>query len=180
MLQSNAIMKKLKMRQVSIKQDKQQLASLLFMIIALIALSLSLFVYQASKPKVYKYGVYASGTPITAGAVSVVINKVTYNAGQNGFVVPTGKQYIVIDATVSNASNKALFISPSTQTYIKDNDGRVYYLTPSGLEDPFKAGDLIAGDKISGELSYMVSKDKTYTLYIDAIWSGGVVSVRLN
>lgn len=154
--------------------------SIVLIVISLILFTASLIVLRASKPTVYEYGVYKPETPIAAGDATVVIHSIRYSNGENGFVVPAGKQYLILDTTFQNNSNHPISITPSTQTYIKDSEGYVTYLTPFALENPLRAGDLLAGDKISGQLSYLVPNNKTYTMYIDAIWSGGVVSVRLN
>jgi len=153
---------------------------MILIVLSLVLFSASLAVFQASKPKVYEYGVYKWGTPIATKEATVTINKITYNKGQQPFVASEGSQYIILDTTVQNTSGKAITVLPSTDTYIKDSDGRIWYLTPTGLEHPFPAGEIKAGDITTGELSYMVPTNKTYTMYIDAIWSGGVVSVRLN
>lgn len=162
------------------KPTKQLIIAVVLVIISVIFLSTSLFVLQASKPKVYEYGIYKAGTPIAAGYGTVILNKISYSPGQGSFVAPADKQYLILDTTFQNNSQKSIYIFPSNQTYLKDNSGKVYYLTPYTLEDPFRAGELLAGDKIYGQLSYLVPTDKSYTIYIDAIWSGGVVSARLN
>lgn len=158
----------------------QQIVTLLLAIVSIFALCASLFIYQASKPKVYEYGIYKTGTPISAGLATVTINSINYDQGSSVFKAPAGKHYIVLDTTFKNNSDKSISIFPSTQTYLKDNSGHVYYLSPSTLEDPFKAGELLPNDIITGQLSYLVPVGSNYTFYIDSIWSGGVVSARLN
>lgn len=166
-------------QQIFTTRNKQQLVTLIMLGASLFLVSISLFIYQASKPKVYEYGIYQMGTPIVAGNVQATINSVRFEQGAGPMTAPAGKQYLVLDVTVTNTSDSTVSVLPSTSTYIKTTDGNIYYLTPYALEQPFRAGDLKAGDKITGELSYLVPKNTSYTMYIDSVWSKGVVSVRL-
>lgn len=160
-------------------QNKQQAIATFLVIVSLFFFSASLYVFQASKPKVYEYGIYKTGTAIATGSVNTVIQSLKTEKGTGPTAAPAGKKYLIIDISFTNTSKKSVQILPSTQTYIKDANGRVYYLTPYALEQPFRAGELLPGDTITGELSYLVPEATSYTMYIDSIWSGGVVSVRL-
>lgn len=150
---------------------------MLFM--SLVFFSVGLYAYLKSRPVTYIRGEYSTGMPIATGSATLVLNKIRYDKGQGSFQAPENKLYIVIDMTVQNNTGKPLSVLPSTQVYLKDEKGYVYYLAPFSLELPFRAGELSAGDKISGEISYLIPKNSLYTMYIDAIWSGGVVSVAL-
>jgi len=160
-------------------KNKQQLVTLILLIVSLVCFTASLFVYQASRPHLYEYGVYKLGTPIAANNVEVTINSLRFEQGGGPYTAPKGRKYLIIDATFTNNSKDTISLLPSTQTYIKTTDGRVYFLTPYALEQPLRAGDLKPNDTITGELSYLVPDASSYTMYIDSIWSGGVVSVRL-
>jgi hypothetical protein len=149
------------------------------LVASLFLFSASLFVYQASRPTMYEYGIYKMGTPIESGKVQTTINSMRFEQGTGSMAAPAGKQYLILDVSLTNTSNNTVAILPSTDTYIKTTDGKVYFLTPYALEQAFRAGDLRVGDKITGELSYLVPKDTSYTMYIDSVWSGGVISVRL-
>lgn len=172
-------MKKSKTQQSTRRYDPQFVAAAVLAFVALVFLSVGLYAFKQAQPTGYIQGVYALGTPIVAGEATAIINNVRYDQGHRPFEAPSGKQYIIVDTTFQNNTEKPIAILPSNQTYIKDTSSTVYYLSPMGLEEPFRAGELLPGDKIRGELSYLVPKDTAYTLYIDAIWSGGVVSVTL-
>jgi hypothetical protein len=159
--------------------NKQQLVSLLLVAIALVSFTASFYLYQASKPKVYEYGIYQPGTPVQTSQANVIINTIHTEKGSGSLVAPQGQTYLLLNVTFKNTSDKTISVMPSTQTYIKTADGTVYYMTPLLLEHPFRAGDLKPGDMITGEVSYLVPENTSYTMYIDSIWSGGVVSVRL-
>lgn len=166
-------------KQLFSTKNKQQLVTLIMLLVSLFMFTTSLVIYKASRPVVYEYGVYKLGTSIASGDVLTTINKISYENGGGGVTAPASKRYMILDVTFENTSNKPVTILPSTDMYIKTTDGRVFYASPFALEQPFRAGMLKAGDKITGEISFLVPNQTSYTLYIDSSWSGGVVSVRL-
>jgi hypothetical protein len=68
---------------------------------------------------------------------------------------------------------------PAADTYLKDTSGNVVYLTPFELSQPFRSGELLPGEQIQGQLSYLVKKSKSYALYIDSTWSGRLIEIKL-
>lgn len=122
---------------------------------------------------------FSVGTAIRMGDASFQIDNATYTNGTPPFTAPAGKQYLLIDLTVKNHSDKPIQILPTSDTYVKDQAGNVSYVTPSALENPFRAGELSPGEQIKGQLSYLVPKAGTKKFFIDAIWSGGVIPFAL-
>ncbi|MGV9001945.1 MAG: DUF4352 domain-containing protein [Candidatus Saccharimonadaceae bacterium] len=155
--------------------------SIVFLILSVIFLSLALIVQRSNAPKplVVPTAGFEINTPITMGSVSMTITKVAFSDSQPGFSAPADMHYAVIDLTVKNVVDHPLDILPSNDTYLKDNTGAVSYMTPFGLERPFRAGQLLPGETISGQVSYILSKSKPAKLYVDSIWSGGVVPFKV-
>ncbi len=143
--------------------------------IAISLLSLTLWVQHVDSGPAPFAG-YQPGTSITMGATNTKLDSVTSADGTSIFKAPAGKHYLIIELSVKNISEKPINVFPSSDTYVKDVSGTVAYLTPYSLAQPFRAGQLLPGDTIKGQLSYLVAKDTVQKLYIDAIWSGGVVT----
>lgn len=122
---------------------------------------------------------FAPGQTVRMGAASVSVSGPTYTSGTGHFVAPAGRQYLTLDFTVKNYSDKPIAILPSTDTYVKDGSGAVVYLTPYGLERPFRAGELLPGERVTGQLSYLVPAKTPLRFYVDSIWSGGVVPIGI-
>lgn len=118
--------------------------------------------------------------PISIGVVSLKVSDVKTSNGVGPFVAPEDKEYILLTLTVKNRSDKPIQVLPSTDTYVKDQAGNVSYLTPFALEAPLRAGELLPGEVIKGDVSYMVDKSSTNKFYVDASWSGAVIPFSLN
>jgi hypothetical protein len=164
--------------------DKQfLLASLVILLFSIIVLGLSLKTQHDTR-RLYGFSANQStpfkiGQQVNMGAVGISVKKVSYPSGQKPFIPPSGKQYAVITLDIKNRTDKPINIAPASDTYIKDSSGNVSYLTPYALGNPFRAGELPPGEEIVGDLSYLVPKTAQNKFYIDAIWSGGVLSFRL-
>lgn len=119
------------------------------------------------------------GQTVRMGAASVSLTNPKYVSGSGSFTAPNGMKYLVVDLTVKNFSDSPIRVLPSTDTYVKDATGRVIYLTPYGLERPFHAGELLPGEQVSGQLSYLVPVSSRLKFYVDGVWSGGVLPIAL-
>jgi hypothetical protein len=122
---------------------------------------------------------FSIGQTIRMGSASVKVSDVTFGGTQATSTAPAGKQYLVLQLTVQNFSDKPINVMPASDMYVKNSTGQVSYLTPYRLKSPFRAGELPPGEKISGQLSYLVDTNQNAQFYIDSIWSGGVVPIAL-
>jgi hypothetical protein len=122
---------------------------------------------------------YAVATPITQGLVTMQVAKVSFSNGQSHFVAPANEHYVFVDFVVKNNSDHPINVLPSSDTYIKDSAGTVSVLTPYNLTQPFHAGALLPGEQIKGQLSYLAAKTGSLKLFVDSIWSGGVVPFKV-
>jgi hypothetical protein len=122
---------------------------------------------------------YANGQTVSMGSVSLKINRVTTSNGNPAFPSPPGQHYVVVDLSVTNLSDQPINILPGTDIYLKTTTGEVSYLTPYVLDQPFHSGELSPGETVRGQISYAAGKTAQYKLYVDAIWSGGVIPFSL-
>jgi hypothetical protein len=177
------------MNKLITKIRKNQTVSFFYGAIFLLIISLVVLIIaiktQADTKRLYNYSATPSkpfgiGQEVHMGEVSLTIKKVSFLPGQPHFAAKPGQAYAVVDLSIKNLSEKPIYVSPGSDIYIKDSDGNVSYLTPFVVANPFHAGELPPGEQVSGQLSYLVSKNTTMKLYVDAIWSGGVLSFKLN
>lgn len=120
------------------------------------------------------------GEQITTGQVSITVTSVDYGGGSEPFIAPEGMQYAVVRLNISNRDIKPISIAPTIDTYIKADDGKVSYVSPYALKDPFRAGELLPGESIQGDLSYLVKKDVSLKYFVDSIWSGSSIPIKIN
>lgn len=118
---------------------------------------------------------YSAGVTIKQGSVAMTISDLHYDNGNGVFTAPADKHYLIFTFTVKNRSDRQVNVLPSSDTYVKTTAGKVIYLTPFTLDNPFRAGELPPGEQIQGQLSYLVPKNETSKFFVDAIWSGGVI-----
>jgi hypothetical protein len=122
---------------------------------------------------------FSLGQEITMGSVTLMASHPAYSGGSGNFASPAGMHYLILDLSVRNNSAKAIQVMPTTDTYVKDAAGHVIYVTPFGLSRPFRAGELSPGETVNGQLSYLVPVKSPLKLYVDSIWSGGVLPIQL-
>ncbi len=154
-------------------------ASVILFALALIMLLLAYRMQRSARlPAATPQTAITLNQPISMGAVEMKIEKVTLTGGEAPFIAPAGKKYALVSLDVKNKSDKPIQLLPSSDTYMKSSDGEIAYISPYGLADPFRAGEVLPGERLKGELSYLISSDKEYKFYIDAIWSGGVIPFK--
>ncbi|MGZ6004753.1 MAG: DUF4352 domain-containing protein [Candidatus Saccharimonadales bacterium] len=174
------------------KPDKKSIArktnQLFRASLALLLVSSGLLIFTVGYYRQHSSGVQsvkpqnpiAINQPISIGLVDLQVSDIKTTNGSQPFIAPAGKQYVIANLKVKNRSDQPLQLLPSTDTYVKDQTGQVIYLSPYALENPLRAGQLLPGETISGQVSYLVSKNIVNKLYIDASWSGGVIPFALN
>jgi hypothetical protein len=163
---------------IQIKKTKFMFISSL-VLFAVSAMLLTAAIY-ATVPHKTRQAMYQPGSEIVNGQARFSIKNITYSAGTSRFTAPANMHYVIFDFTIENTSNKPIAVLPANDTYMKNQEGVVSFLTPYGLENPFRAGDLLPHEKITGQLSYLVHKNETQKLYIDAVWSGALIAIAIN
>lgn len=157
------------------------LCVLLFMS-SLLLFSASIVYFNRSRSWTSTYtptNAFKAGQPIRMGKVSIRIDEVRFEDGSPPFEAPDGSHYAIAQITIQNVSDAPVQIMPSVDTYVKSPDGTVATLATYAYKNPFRAGELPAGEMIRGEVGYVVKKDSDSKLYVDALWSGGVLTFEL-
>lgn len=146
------------------------------LMLALVLLALAYHVEQRSKqPTSIPQTAFKINEPISMGVVEMKLEQVKFESGQTPFKAPDGKKYAIATLDIKNKSDRPIQVLPSGDMYMKNDAGDVAYISPYSLSQPFRAGELSPGEQINGDLSFLIKNDSTYKLYIDAIWSGGVI-----
>ena len=117
-----------------------------------------------------------SGKPISSGVSTTTVTNIRRTSGKKPFVAPNGYEYLVLTLSVRNNGEKPFDVLPTTDTYIKTNNGDASYVAPYSLEHPFRSGQVLPGESTTGELSYLIPKNTAYKFYVESGWSGGAVS----
>lgn len=100
----------------------------------------------------------------------------------NQFITPkAGNKFVQIELSIENQSKDKTTVSTILQMYMKDKEGAKY--TQTFLPDQKSLdGELLAGDKIKGQLSYEVPTTASgFKFYYSAAWlTGKSIVVNLN
>lgn len=139
-----------------------------------------LMLWVAMRPRVSEsFAGIPSSQVISHGSATIGISDIRSERGSGRYAAPTGSHYVVLTLTVKNNIDMPITIAPSSDSYMKNDAGDVVYLTPFELTSPFHAGQLLPGETVRGELSYLVKDTQRYRYYLESDWTGGVVSFSL-
>jgi len=111
------------------------------------------------------------------------LNTFTDNVSSgNQFIAPkTGNKFIKLNLTIENTGKEKQSVSTIIQMYLKDKEGTKY--TQTLIPDQKQVdGELLAGDKIKGDLVYEVPKAVTgLKFYYNAAWiTGKSIVININ
>ncbi|HXH26260.1 MAG TPA: DUF4352 domain-containing protein [Candidatus Acidoferrum sp.] len=105
------------------------------------------------------------GTTMHADFADITVRSVTYTTPLiPGLVLPAGMRVATLDIEIDNHSSRAFNFFPSTQTFMRDDQGGYWQITPAMLTYPFPDGSIAPGAKVRGELAYLVP-NRTSGLY---------------
>lgn len=166
--------RKLNLKKITKKLNIDKLTSkhYTYIVIGLIALNV-LVLTLVSKINYYKTQSYNIAKLDESKEIAGVSFKVSGVMVETGYVMginpAENEEIISLNLTVTNKSSKNFDIYPSIQTFIRDNEGVAYYLTPVTLINPFSTNSVKPGEIISGRLSYKVTKrDIPLNLYVES------------
>ena len=87
--------------------------------------------------------------------------------------LPEGYVFVAVDLSVRNLTGDEQLFLPQDHTYVKDETGFRYDLTAAPNVVNSIAGAVMSGDKVRGQIGYMVPKDqKNLTFYFEPYGSG--------
>lgn len=109
------------------------------------------------------------GHEVEGQSLTFNLQKVSLDtAGNQAFKPNPGNKFVIVDVSFLNTSQAQIPIVPVTQIYLKDSQGKAYYIAPAPMTAPLMAGNLPAGDKLAGQLAFEVpADDKTANFYFD-------------
>lgn len=125
------------------------------------------------------------GQSLNTNLYSVSVTEAKFVTGEDkAFPVPADKQLLVLSFNVQNKAALPLQFSPSTMTFLRDDEGDEFVMAPSMLlTQPIPGGPIAAGDTRGGQLSYWVPKNletaKQLKFYFDPRW-GDMQPVSFN
>lgn len=127
---------------------------------------------------------YAVGETVTIGDFTLTVNEVTFPEGDNFNKPNDGKKFVVVDVTFENVSGESANLSSLLQMTLRDSTGQKYDVdlmasSASGGSSP--DGELVAGEKLRGQVGYQVPIDATGLMFVfDAdVFGAGKVFVEL-
>jgi hypothetical protein len=152
--------------------------SVAILLLAMVLLSIAIHTERCGQAST-KTTAFSVGQQIISGQGTITISTVKHSSGSAHFKAPADSEYLILNLKVNNNGTKPINVLPAADTYLKDTSGNVVYLTPFELSQPFRSGELLPGEQIQGQLSYLVKKSKSYALYIDSTWSGRLIEIKL-
>lgn len=84
---------------------------------------------------------------------------VSYSEGEPGFEPNEGQHYIILQVEVTHHLASPTWLTPLLQSYILDQKGAKYTMSPISMDNPFDARQYAGGEHATGGLSYMVPKN---------------------
>lgn len=90
--------------------------------------------------------------------ISMVATAVQPETGYVMGIEPTQDEKIIsVNLEITNNSDENFDFYPTAQTFVRDNQGGQYIMTPVELDDPFAGNTIQPGETKSGQLSYLVT-----------------------
>jgi hypothetical protein len=88
--------------------------------------------------------------------VSLDITKVSTGPSVSVFQADPGYKFVIFAVTITHHASSPRWITPVTDSYVTDETGTRYGMSPYALAQPFNATVYAPGEKATGELSYQV------------------------
>ena len=115
---------------------------------------------------------YKVGDVVKIGDYTFSVNSFEDNAASgNEYLKPKeGNKFVKINLTIENNGKEKTAISTMLQMYLKDSEGTRFKQTFL-MDQKQIDGELLAGDKIKGDVAYEVPKNSTgLKFYYNAAW----------
>lgn len=124
------------------------------------------------------------GDIIEIGDLGLVVNEVTFPAGDDFNQPDDGKKFITVDLSITNNSDSAQAISSILQMQLKDSTGQSYDVdliasVAAGGASP--EGELAPGETLRGQVSFQVPVDAQGLVFVfdGDVFSSGKVFVNI-
>jgi len=104
---------------------------------------------------------YKVGDTVSIGDVKITLNGARFSKGSEYFKPEAGEKWLTINATIENQSSEAFASSSIMMFSLYDEDDYSADLAFTNDEKGSLDGEIGAGRKIRGEMSYSVSEGQT-------------------
>jgi len=119
------------------------------------------------------------GTPVKAGDFTLTVNSAAPTSSGNQYITPTNDQFLLVQVTIENNTSSSKTISSLLQFDLRDDTGQKYTLALVTGTPATPDGEVAAGSKLAGGLTYDVPTGRTFTLMFKPSLLGKTVSVNL-
>lgn len=121
------------------------------------------------------------GSTLETAVLRVTLNSVTRNSGGQFFKPDAGHEYIVLDLTYENTTDREVAVSSLLSASVKDSTGQKYTLALGGADKSSPDGSIAPGDRARGEIAFEVPVDATGLVFTyDPIFGGDPVRFSLS
>lgn len=122
---------------------------------------------------------FLANETIRMGSAEMLITNVNRSPGQKPFIAPDGYEYILASVQIYNISDKPIQVIPTLDFYAKTDNGDVSYISMYAHRTPLDAGELPVGEKLKGDVAFLIKSGDQPKLYIDSAWSGSTLAFNL-
>lgn len=150
----------------------------------LVILNIILFsaVYKIQTLSSEQNVVIALNDPKTYNDITITASEIKTETGYIMGIAPAQDEKIIsVKLDITNNSDSEFDFYPTNQTFIRDNQGSQFIMTPVGLTEPFAATTIAPNESKSGQLSFLVTNRVVpLFLYIESLQpSAGPFVIKL-
>ena len=129
------------------------------------------------EPEIFKIG-----DAVESGDYIFTLNSVREDEGSEFFKPKDGNIYYIVDMTVENKSDKSVTVSSMLMFNLIDGDSYSYSITFGADTKGQLDGEIGAGRKLRGELTFEIPKDATgLEIEVDpSLWALGTIIFKLD
>lgn len=84
------------------------------------------------------------------------IKSSSFSSGDQTFAPAPGKQFIIVDISLTHHRDTSVWLTPVLQSYITDKNNTHHGLSPLIVKDPFDARSYQPEESASGQLTYQI------------------------
>jgi hypothetical protein len=99
------------------------------------------------------------GSTLETAGLRVTLNSVRRHSGGQFFKPDAGHEYIVLDLTYENTTDREVAVSSLLSASVKDSTGQKYTLALGGTDKSAPDGSIAPGDRARGEIAFEVPVD---------------------
>lgn len=152
-------------------------------VLSIAATLLVVYFYPLSSTQPFRFrpAVYSVGDTIIQDGLSFRVIEVTRTNGSAQLPAPSGSTYLVTKVVIGNNSGQPVQMIPLLHFHAKDDQGRVFDVTPNPSNSAQLSGLLVDGDTLQEEVSFLIPADARgmHFLYEPGIGDQRVIRIAL-